>query len=428
MPANDSHPEPANASPASAPVRPSGPRVPTLCRLVCQAFEAFLANRADNPRLPGLIPRSMIVPWWDAITALCADELARFEQRLKTIIGTGEFEEADQLAVELQRAAIGWNIRVLTAVQQPSTIPAIAAVAADKLLIEDIREVARILAIAAPLRSQLALTHSLMAEDGQMEGRRIFDLSKDTAAMLRQQYQTFAEVIGADAIYFALALANQMLRPWQIILVARTLAWRPRDQRSRYPEFDTLAQRLILELKRTAGEIAALTRKDDIAGPMSTIKNLTVGYFDGVDGLIGAFGPALANADDAAWNAPGEAHTVLAAAFDRAFNERAAGLVLRADDEAGSETALAAAEFLGVVIENGPRYGFANEARECRARLGSAIETKANTVAAEIQSAPNPATQRRFYALLRAIEVMLKDPEGMQLARNLRISRQVSAA
>ena len=181
-------------------------------------------------------------------------------------------------------------------------------------------------------------------------------------------------------------------------------------------------------MKRTAGEIAALTRKDDIAGQMSTIKNLTVGYFDGVDGLIGAFGPALANADDAAWNAPGEAHTVLAAAFDRAFNERAAELVLRADDEAGSETALAAAEFLGVVIENGPRYGFANEARECRARLGSAIETKANTVAAEIQSAPNPATQRRFYALLRAIEVMLKDPEGVQLARNLRISRQVSAA
>lgn len=427
MPADDTLSDSANASPATAPARPGGPRVPTLCRLVCQAFEAFLANRADNPRLPGLIPRSMIAPWWDAVTALCADELARFEQRLKTIIGTGEFEEADQLAVELQRAAIGWNIRVLTAVQQHSALPAIGVIATDKLLIEDIREVARILAIAAPLRSQLALTHSLMAEDGQMEGRRIFDLSKDTVAMLRQQYQTFAEVIGADAIYFALALANQMLRPWQIMLVARTLAWRPRDHRSRYPEFDTLAQRLMLELKRTAGEIAALTRKDDIAGEMSTIKNLTAGYFDGVDGLVGAFGPALVS-DDPAWNAPGEAHTVLAAAFDRAFDERASVLVLRADDEAGGETALAAAEFLGVVIENGPRYGFANEAHECRERLGHAIEAKANAVVAEMQSAPSPAAQQRFYALLRAIEAMFKDPEGVQFARNLRMSRQVSAA
>lgn len=428
MPADETLSDSANASPAPAPPRPNGPRVPTLCRLVCQAFEAFLANRADNPRLPGLIPRGMIAPWWDAITAVCADELGRYEQRLRTIIGTGEFDEADQLAVELQRAAIGWNIRVLTAVQQQSTFPAIAAVTANKLLIEDIREVSRILAIAAPLRSQLALTYSLMAEDGQMEGRRIFDLSKDAVAMLRQQYQTFAEVIGADAIYFALALTNQMLRPWQIMLVARTLAWRPRDQRSRYPEFDTLAQRLILELKRTAGDIAALTRKDDIAGQMPTIKNLTTGYFDGVDGLIGAFGSALASPDDDAWNAPGEAPTILAAAFDRAFNERAAELVLRVDDEAGGETALATAEFLGMVIEHGPRYGFGNEARECRARLGAAIETKANAVAAEMQSAPGPAVQQRFYALLRAIEALFKDPEGVQLARNLRMSRQVSAA
>jgi len=427
VPANDTYSESANATPAAAAARPSGPRVPTLCRLVCQAFEAFLADRADDPRLPGLIPRSMITPWWDAIVALCGDELVRFEQRLKTIIGTGEFEDADQLAVELQRAAIDWNMRILTAIQQPSAIPAVDAVAADKLLVEDIREVARILAIAAPLRSQLALTGSLLAEDDQMEGRRIFDLSKDSVAMLRQQYQTFAEVIGADAVFFALALANRMMRPWQIILVARGLAWRPRDHRSRYPEFDIVAQRLILELKRTAGEIAALSRKDDTASQMAAIKTLTVRYFDGVNGMISAFGPAFVGQSDAAWNAAGEARTVLSAAFDRTFNDRATALVLRAD-EADVEAALPAAEFVGVVIENGPRFGFANEARDCRERLGAAIETKADAIVAEMQGAPNPAAQARLYGLLRAIETMFKDPQGVQLARNLRMSRQVSAA
>ncbi|HYL48865.1 MAG TPA: hypothetical protein VET84_05825 [Stellaceae bacterium] len=427
MPANDTHPEPANVTPAAAAARPGGPRVPTLCRLVCQAFEAFLTDRADNPRLPGLIPRSMIVPWWDAIVALCGGELVRFELRLKTIIGTGEFEEADQIAVELQRAAVDWNMRVLTAIQQPSAIPAVDAIAADKLLIEDIREVARILAIAAPLRSQLALTGSLLAEDGQMEGRRIFDLSKDSVAMLRQQYQTFAEVIGPDAVYFALALANRMMRPWQIMLVARGLAWRPRDHRSRYPEFDVVAQRLILELKRTASEIASLTRKSDTAGQMAVIKTLTVRYFDGVNGLIGAFGPALVGQDDAAWNASAEARTVLSAAFDRTFNDRVTALVLRAD-ETDFEAAVPAAEFIGAVIENGPRYGFANEARDCRERLGTAIEAKANAIIAEMKSAPNPAVQERLYALLRAIETMFKDPQGVQLARSLRMSRQISAA
>ncbi|HYL33608.1 MAG TPA: hypothetical protein VEU53_10735 [Stellaceae bacterium] len=427
MPANDTRPEPANATPAAAATRPSGPRVPTLCRLVCQAFEAFLTDRADDPRLPGLIPRSMIVPWWDAIVALCGDELVRFDLRLKTIVGTGEFEDANQLAVELQRAAINWTMRILTAIQQPSAIPAVDAVASNKLLVEDIREVARILAIAAPLRSQLALTGSLLAEEGQMEGRRIFDLMKDSIVMLRQQYQTFAEVIGPDAVYFALALANRMVRPWQIILVARGLAWRPRDHRSRYPEFDIVAQRLILELKRTAGEIVSLTRKDDTAGQMAAIKTMTVRYFDGVNGLITAFGPMLVGQDDAAWNASGEAHTVLSAVFDRAFNDRVTALVLRAD-ETGLEAAVPAAEFVGVIIENGPLYGFANEARDYRERLGTAIEAKANAIVAEMRGAPNPAAQARLYALLRAIETMFKDPQGVQLARNLRMSRQISAA
>lgn len=164
MPANDTDFELSNANSAAAASRPNGPRVPTLCRLVCQTFEAFLTDGVDDPRLPGLIPRAMIGPWWNAITALCADELVRFERRLKTIIGTGDFEEADQLAVELQRAAISWNLNVLAAIEHPPSHPAIAALAADPLLVADIREVARILPIGVPLQSQLALTFSLLAD------------------------------------------------------------------------------------------------------------------------------------------------------------------------------------------------------------------------------------------------------------------------
>ena len=227
MSADDFESSLTSAPAAAAAPRPNGPRVPTLCRLICQAFEAFLSDRADDPRMPGLIPRAMIGPWWDAIMAFCGDELARFELRLNTIIGTGEFEEADQLAQELQKAAIGWNLSVLAAIDQPSTHPTIAALAADPLLVIDMREVARILPIAALLKSQLSLTFSLLAEDGQMEGRRIYDLSNETVTLLRQQYAQFAERVGADAAYFALALVNRMVRPWQILLVARALSWRP---------------------------------------------------------------------------------------------------------------------------------------------------------------------------------------------------------
>lgn len=427
MPADDTDSELSNANSAAAAPRPNGPRVPTLCRLVCQAFEAFLTDRVDDPRLPGLIPRAMIGPWWNAITALCADELVRFERRLKTIIGTGDFEEADQLAVELQRAAIGWNLNVLAAIEHSPSHPAIAAAAADPLLVADIREVARILPIGVPLQSQLALTFSLLAEDGQMEGRRIFDLSNDSIAMLRQQYQTFAEVIGADAGYFALALVNRMTRPWQILLVARALAWRPRDPSSRYAEFDAVTRRLTLELRRIAGEIAELTRANDVAANMPAIKAMAARYFDGVDGLVGTFGPALTGGGDSAWNALSEARTVLAAAFDMTFNDRIAALVMRADD-GDTELAIPAAEVLAIIIECGPRYGFVNEARECRDRLAQAIEAKVGTIISALQTASAAVTQARIYAMLRVIEILFKDTPGAQLARNLRMARQVSAA
>ncbi len=425
MPADDTKPSPSHLAAAGAPFH--RPRVPTLCRLVCEAFEAFLTDRSDDPRLPGLIPRTMIVPWWNAITAVGADELVRYAQRLKTIIGMGEFEDADQLAVDLQRAAIGWNLGVLAAIEQSPGDPAIAAVAADPLLVTDIREVARILPIAAPLRSQLSLTFSLLAEDGQMEGRRIFDLSNDTVALLRQQYQAFGEVIGADAVYFALALANRMLRPWQILLVARALSWRPRDPASRYAEFDIVALRIILELKRTAGAVAELARDSDVVGSIALVKSLTAAYFDGVDGLIGTFGPALTGVDDIGWNALSETRTVLAAAFDPGFNQRVSALMLRAD-EPGFEPAIAAAEFLATAIDSGPRYGFAVEARECRDRLARAIEDKTGPLIAALRTASAAEAQARIYGMLRVTEMVLRDADGVQLARNLRMARQISAA
>jgi len=427
VPADNIEPELPSATPAAAAPRPNGPRVPTLCRLVCQAFEAFLSDRPDDPHVPGLIPRTMIGPWWNAITALCADELVRFEVKLKTIIGTGEFEEADPLAVDLQKAAIGWNRRVLAAIDQPASHPAIAAVAADPLLVDDIREIARILPIAPLLKSQLALTFSLLAEDGQMEGRRIYDLSGDTIAMLRQQYARFAERAGADAAYFALAVLNRMLRPWQILLVGRALAWQPHEAGSRYAEFDVVARRLMLELKRMAREIAALAHHDDLAGFMPVIKSMTAHYFDEVNGMIGTFGPAFTGGGDASWNTLTETRAVLTAAFGRAFIDRVAALVLRADESDGAP-AIPAAEFLAIIVENGPLYGFAGEARDCRERLGREVETKAGAIIATLQTTPSPGNQTQAYAMLRVAEIMFKDAQGRQLARNLRMARQTSAA
>ena len=101
--------------------------------------------------------------------------------------------------------------------------------------------------------------------------------------------------------------------------------------------------------------------------------------------------------------------------------------MLRAD-QSNSESVIAAAEILACIMEHSPRYGFAGEARECRERLGAAIEAKTTALVAELQAAPTVEARARSYAMLHVVELVLKDVQGAQLARNLRMARQVSAA
>ena len=212
-------------APAEAAITPPRksypPRVPTLCRLACQGFEMFFSDRADDPRMPGLIPRAIIAPWWNGVTALCGAEMEKYERRLKTLIGTGEFGEADQLAIELQKAAIGWTNRLLAELDRAEGDQSLKQVFENPLLIADVREIARILPLSAALKSQIAISCSLLAEADQMEGLRILDLSPDTVAMLKGQYLAFAETsraggalpgAGADEPHGA-AVADPDARP-----------------------------------------------------------------------------------------------------------------------------------------------------------------------------------------------------------------------
>jgi len=52
----------------------------------------------------------------------------------------------------------------------------------------------------------------------------------------------------------------------------------------------------------------------------------------------------------------------------------------------------------------------------------------ANDTQSESANATQAAAAARLYALLRVIEIMFKNPPGVQLARDLRMVRQVSVA
>jgi hypothetical protein len=379
--------------------------------------------------MPGLIPRAIIAPWWNGVTALCGAEMEKYERRLKTLIGTGEFSEADQLAVELQKAAIGWTNRLLAELDRAECPQSLKQAFENPLLTADAREIARILPLSAALKSQIAISCSLLDEADQMEGQRILDLSPDTVAMLKGQYLSFAETRGPEARYLALALMNRMARPWQILMLARTLAWRPNDPASPYAEFDAAASRLVLELQRLAYAMTELAKSAELARDMAGLQALAARYLDLAGGVAGI----LSLRADSPWaEAIADSHRRLAAAFDRPFLDRVSAIVLDAErlaDPESVETAAEGARFLALLLEHGGRFGLDNAARDATSELARRIGEASQRLIEAMRSASNYSLfNAQLQVLLTVTEIIFKDGPGAQLARTLRMARQSSAA
>src|SRR3984893_16864229 len=96
-------------------VRPQ--RVPTLCRLACAGFEDFLADRVDDPRLPGLIPRAAIPPWWQALERMAPQGLQAFTADFARHLGASDWPALERLGESLRRSARGWTQAIVTGFQ-----------------------------------------------------------------------------------------------------------------------------------------------------------------------------------------------------------------------------------------------------------------------------------------------------------------------
>jgi hypothetical protein len=414
---------------APAPRKSYPPRVPTLCRLTCQGFEMFFSDHRDDTRMPGLIPRTIIAPWWSGVSALCGSEMEKYERRLKTIIGTGEFNDADQLAVELQKAAIGWTNRLLDELARPEGDRALKQIFENPILITDVREIARILPLSAALKSQLSISFSLLAEADQMEGLRILDLSSDTVGMLKGQYLAFVDSYGPEARYLALALLNRMVRPWQILMLARALSWRPNEPGSPYAEFDIVAHRLVLEVQRMGNELIDLAKSADLAAAMSQIQTRAAQFLDKAEGIAGVL---VLRADSPWAETLQDTHWRLAAAFDRPFLDRVSAIVFDAErrpDPASTEASFAGAHFLALLLGHGERFGLAAAARDATAELANRLGDASQSLIEAMRASPDYSLfDGHLQALLRVTEIIFKDGPGAQLARTMRMARQSTAA
>ena len=218
-------------------VRP--PRVPTLQRLICTGIEDFLTDRVDDPRLEGLIPRSSIAPWWQAMTIIAGAEIAAFEANLREQLIAGS-PNLETLQGEAQEAAARWSFAL--AGELPKPIRSSVRRLLPELVARDVDVIAHALTVARPLSVAMKTLHRVAARLNLLEDRFITDLSPDCVTLLKKEYLALSETHGMDARFLALAVLNRLTQPRQILRLGRALSWKPNDSLVASTEFSSSAR------------------------------------------------------------------------------------------------------------------------------------------------------------------------------------------
>jgi hypothetical protein len=424
-------------------------RVPNLRRLVCGVLADFVTDDEDDPRLSGRIARAAITPWWRALTRLAGPEIRALEQRLAELHGESERPALDDFAREAQEAAAGWTAALLAELEKPRGDAGLRQLFPRPALVRDVKEIAALLALAAPLNAAFAAIDHILHGAGLLSGRGIVELAPEAVTAASQHYRAISDAHGMDSRYLALALLNRLDRPWHILRLGRALSWKQNDSLVRDTEFGAVGERLIIDLQRATRDIIA--QADQRAGlpDLARLAAGISGYMDDAEGLLGEFGfrrdsawgEAILQTRVALANAVGRdllgritEHAILARLLPV---ERRAGpsrglspepdLSAAPSDEAQAEAAQAA-RFLLVLVQRGSRHGLGQSVRETLDTLGAEIESRAAMLLDARRQAPDdPIIAAQLGAAIPVLDMLFDDGRGSLLARRMRIAGQVTA-
>ena len=429
------------------------PRVPTLCRLACIGFEDFLVDATDETRLPGLIPRATIAPWWQALERLAPQEIKAMEAELARHVAANDRIGIDRLGETVRRSARGWTEAVLAAAAARKLAdPAARKALADPGVQADFAEIARLLAIAEPLRQALEAVSAVAARSGQKDGRRITEFGADTVTEAKQQYLRFSETHGLESRYVALGLMNRLARPWEVLRLGRSLSWKPTDALMRDTELGIIGQRLIRDLEAHAREVELLApsrrRGAGTAVDYARLHQAMVLYIESAEGMLSEFGFRR----DSPW---GEQILDTRAALGRALGPDQlaevaetclAVLPLRrgvsarglASDDPDLETtpapetieqALRAGKFLTLLAQKGSRHGLSSPARTTIEGVGNEINNRCDRLFDELSETPGHAVAAaQIGAIVRVAEALFEDGRSQVMARRLKNMQRSAVA
>ncbi len=264
------------------------PRVPTLCRLACTAFEEFLTDSTEPKRPEGRITRAVIAPWWKGVQAVAGHDMLELERSFRDHVASTDKAAFGVFAQTVHRAVRQWTETLLKRMTEGEGDPALKAIFAGLNLMADLREVARILPLAEMLRSGLDTVIAAAQGEGKARGRWLPELGPATSAEAARQYRKVRDAFGVDVGYFALALINRLERPWDILGLGRELAWRQDGSLVRDTEFGAIGRRLLREFEILAREIGGLA--GNAAGPLAPLLTTLERYAEASRALLGEGG------------------------------------------------------------------------------------------------------------------------------------------
>ena len=407
------------------------PRVPTLQRLICAGFEDFLTDREDDPRLEGLIPRTSIVRWWEAVATAAGTEVNALDARLCEELGAPA-PKLEPLQNDAWEAAARWSTALGAELAKPKP-PKMLRQLLPELVARDVDVMAHVLTIARPLNTTMKTLLRVAARLGLLEDRRITDLVPDCVTLLKKEYLALSETHGVDARFLALAVLNRLQHSHQILRLGRALSWKPNDSLVANTEFSCVGARLIGEVEHSARVLLSqMPRRGPLPAPPRALGDALIHYLDESEGVLNEIGLRR----DSPWGiAILRTRADVADALDEEFLDRFVLPILAllpqvehpghgpdlSTGPSRETIALAreAADFLKLVTQRGERHGFSKPAHDAIKVLAEEIDTRIAALCAAARFAPAsaPVVEAQARAVAAICGGLFDEEHATQLMR-----------
>jgi hypothetical protein len=420
-------------------LRTARPDRSSLCRMICMPFEPFLTNEEQRDEAAGLLPRAMLQPWWEALSAVAAREIAALEAELEGLLG--DDAELDAFAIRARAAAAGWTAGVLTVSAGATVPPSVRALVKHPASRIMLKQAFEILKEAEPLTAAIAAVIAAAERDGVIADDRLTDLPAAVVNVAKQHYGILAASNVTVTRYFALAILNRLEKPWLIFRFTRALALQRDATIVANTEFGGIGERLLEDLERTAALVDAGNPKGRMSAHLADFDRLRVlvgRYIDCAEGVLNeidlrrdsAWGETMLRSrarmrevleEERLQPAEDAIRAPLLERLQQAPNTRrpgnAAGAPSAAAVLARAEQAI---QLLTFIAQRAGRQGFGSPARKTIDRLVAEIDKCCEDLIADLRHDPTDEVARRLLVPAIALVAPLFPRErGETLTRRL---------